>query len=143
MSEGHANALMHDRLPVDFAGSVAAPFWLAAAAGRLAIQRCERCGSYHHPPVDICPECVSLDLVFEDVSGHGTVAAFTITGGGASANGESFVVAVVCLDEAPTLRLVSNLPGVPVERIRPGLRVRLASPSPLLPCVPQFTSIED
>jgi uncharacterized protein len=135
--------LTHDRPPVDIAGGVAAPFWLAAAEGRLAIQRCRTCGSYHHPPVDICPECVSLDLVFEEVSGHGTVAAFTITGAGGLASSESFVIAVVCLDEDPALRLLSNLPGVPVERIQPGLRVRLASPSAVTPFVAQFTSIDD
>ena len=134
---------MDERRAVERASGVRAPFWLAAADGRLAIQRCQTCRSYHHPPVDICPECLSVDLVFEDVSGEGSVAAFTITGDPASVGVEPFVVAVVYLDEDPALRLLTNLPGVRLACVRPGLRVRLARPSAAAPFVPQFTSIDD
>ena len=54
------------------------PFWDAANEGRLAIQRCQACGYYNHPPKPLCDRCLSDDLAFEDVSGDGTVWSFTV-----------------------------------------------------------------
>ena len=34
-----------------------APYWEAAAAGRLSIQRCRTCGRHYFYPRSFCPRC--------------------------------------------------------------------------------------
>ena len=56
-----------------------ARYWQAASEGRLEIQRCQACGTYHHPQLTMCTHCQSEDLRYEPVSGKGTIYTFTIT----------------------------------------------------------------
>lgn len=110
------------------ADDMSAPFWEAAKRGQLCIQRCCGCRRYHHPPVELCPDCLSSDLVFEAVSGNGRLVAFTITHDAhhpAYAAIQPYVVASVRLDEQDDLILPTNLPGVPLESIIPAMRVRV------------------
>jgi uncharacterized OB-fold protein len=55
-------------------------FWSATAEHRLAIQRCNHCDRFAHPPVVVCPGCLSpeAEFRFETVSGHGTLRTWTI-----------------------------------------------------------------
>ena len=54
------------------------PFWDAAEQGVLALQRCQACGHFQHPPYATCVICISTDLTFEPVHGKGTIYAYTI-----------------------------------------------------------------
>jgi uncharacterized OB-fold protein len=56
-----------------------AGYWLAAGEGRLAIQRCDACGTHRHPPTEVCYVCQSLDWSWDDVSGTGRVYTYTWT----------------------------------------------------------------
>jgi uncharacterized OB-fold protein len=105
------------------------PFWEAANEGRLAIQRCQACGYYNHPPTPLCDRCLSSDLRFEDVSGDGTVWSFTVMHQKSIAGFEDsvpYVTALVELDEQKDLLLVTNLPGVGTADVRIGMRVRVS-----------------
>ena len=91
------------------------PFWDAAKAGRLAIQRCGDCKHYNHPPRPLCDACLSDNLAFEDVTGSGTVWSYTVMHQKSVAGFEDsvpYLTALVELDEQPMLLLPSNLPGV-------------------------------
>ena len=57
-----------------------APYWSAAKEHRLAIQRCQDCGHYSHPPVILCPNCNALEPSFawETVSGQGKIVSWTV-----------------------------------------------------------------
>ena len=44
------------------------PFWDAASAAVLELQRCQSCGHFQHPPYATCTQCVSTDLKFEAVA---------------------------------------------------------------------------
>ena len=55
-----------------------APFWEAARAGRLRIQRCESCGRTVFYPRSVCPHCLSGQLTWFDCSGRGSVYSFTV-----------------------------------------------------------------
>ena len=44
--------------------------WLAR---ELRLNRCENCGTWHHPPRAMCPECWSDRVAPTPVSGHGTI----------------------------------------------------------------------
>src|SRR5947208_13694504 len=71
-------SLIADRSrPLPVPDEVTGPFWDAARQRRLAIQRCQRCATYFHPPLPACDVCESDDLRFETVSGRGTIYSFT------------------------------------------------------------------
>ena len=54
------------------------PFWEAAKQGVLALQRCQACGHFQHPPYATCVSCMAIDLKFEPVAGKGAIYAYTI-----------------------------------------------------------------
>ena len=53
------------------------PSWDAARDGRFLVRRCRACGLAHHYPRPFCPECWSEDLVWEEVTGRGTLYTFS------------------------------------------------------------------
>lgn len=91
------------------------PFWDAARAGHLSVQRCQDCRRWAHPPTPFCRGCGSTSQAFEPVSGRGRVLSTTATWSGARhphfAARVPYLVAVVELDEQPGLLLYTNLPG--------------------------------
>lgn len=103
------------------------PFWSAVAAGVLKIQRCAGCDTYFHPPVGMCPDCLSCDLHFSAVSGNGTLYSFTATHSGARhpafAERLPYLVALVELVEQPGLLLFCNLPEHDPDELRIGMSV--------------------
>jgi len=105
------------------------PFWEAANDCRLAIQRCQACGYYNHPPKPLCDRCQSDNLRFEDVSGDGTVWSFTVMHQKSIAGFQDsvpYVTALVELDEQKHLLLVTNLPGVDASDVKVGMRVKVS-----------------
>ena len=50
-----------------------APFFEAAARGRLLLQRCEACGAWQFPVRRRCSACGATRLAFAEASGRGVV----------------------------------------------------------------------
>ena len=102
------------------------PFWTGGAERQLLIHRCRRCRRFFHPPAPACFRCRSVDVAAEPVSGFATVAAFTI-------NRHTwfpgfpppYVVAIVELDEDPSVRLTTNIVGCEVDEVHVGRRVEV------------------
>ena len=86
-----------------------APFWEAAAQGRLVLPRCRGCSIFIWYPRHFCSECNSFDVDWVDASGRGTVYSFTVNhrGGGPWAEVGPFVIAYVELEEGP--RIMTNI----------------------------------
>jgi acetyl-CoA acetyltransferase/uncharacterized OB-fold protein len=102
------------------------PFWTSGADGRLRIARCSACGRHHHPPAPICPQCRSLDVGMAPVSGRATVAGFTLNHQQwLPAFPPPYVIAVVALDEDPSVRLTTNIVGCDPADVTVGMRVRV------------------
>ena len=102
------------------------PFWDAARAGRLEVQRCGGCGYYNHPPRPLCDRCSSQDLAFQEVSGRGTVYSFTVMRQRNVAGFEQdvpYINLLVELVEQPQLFMISRLPGGASEGLAIGLPV--------------------
>jgi uncharacterized OB-fold protein len=55
-----------------------APFWAAAAEGRLLVERCRDCGAEGFPPRGICRRCRSRALEPFEVKDSGEVYSFTV-----------------------------------------------------------------
>jgi len=58
--------------------ALTAPFWEAAAEGRLVVQQCQACDRAVFYPRPICPHCWSDRLVWKEASGRGRLKSFSI-----------------------------------------------------------------
>ena len=98
------------------------PFWSAAKARRLAIQRCDACEAYRFPPEPACVFCGSMEYTWTEVSGRATLWTWTIAYPPLLpyfAERAPWPVAVVQLEEGP--RMVTNVIDVPVEAYEVGM----------------------
>jgi uncharacterized OB-fold protein len=87
------------------------PYWDGCAAGELRLQRCTHCDAFYFPPRPFCPDCLSGEVVWEALSGRGTLHTYVINHRAAPGFEAPYAIAVVQLDEGP--RLMSNIVGVP------------------------------
>ncbi|MFN2614752.1 MAG: Zn-ribbon domain-containing OB-fold protein [Actinomycetota bacterium] len=101
-----------------------APFWDAAARGRLVIQACAACTAVRHPPQPMCPRCRSFDTGWVQASGRGRVWSWIVCHPPVLPAFEDKVpynVVVVELEEG--VRMIGNLLDVPNDEIEEGLDV--------------------
>lgn len=104
------------------------PFWDAAAEHRLIAHQCSACGTFRHPPGPFCWQCRSREARWVDLPGTGNVYSFTVVRHPmtpAAKDAVPYVVALVALDGAPGVRLITNVIGVDPEAVRIGLAVRV------------------
>lgn len=112
--------------PLPYVNELNAYFWRGGAAGRLQILRCEACGYWIHPYAGRCPQCRSERVSAQAVSGRGTVAGFTVNHQPwVPGLAVPYVVALVELEEQANVRLLTNLPRIPIEAVRVGLPVQV------------------
>ena len=91
-----------------------APFWAAAAAGRLVRPVCRDCGRSHFTPKWSCPHCHSENWAYEVSAGHGTVYSSTVVHRGPDDTWPTpYVLAIVDLAEGWSMlsRLAVTDPG--------------------------------
>jgi uncharacterized OB-fold protein len=94
--------------PVPVPTPLSKPFWSAAAAGRLEMQRCSACGHIRFPIGPACTKCLSPDSEWVAVSAQGEVLSHLVFHRGYAADwrGEvPYSVVMVQLPEGPRLFL--------------------------------------
>ena len=114
--------------PLPVGDEASTPFWDAANAGRLDIQRCRKCRRWNHAPGLACPACGSDYLAFETASGRGTLYSWCVlreAPGPGFAGAMPLTVAVVELTEQSHLLLTSNLVGVDEAQLRLGMALEV------------------
>lgn len=102
------------RRPRPVPDALSRPFWEAAARGELAIQRCDGCGHYQHPPRPLCERCAESRFSYPAVSGRGRVHSYTTNHQRNVAGFEDavpYVNLIVELEEQPMLCLLGDLPA--------------------------------
>jgi hypothetical protein len=115
-----------DAMPQPLADAVTLPFWQAAAEHRLVVQRCTGCGRTRLPPAPICPACRSDAAEWKQLSGRGEVYTYTIVHRPiAPGQRLPFVIAVIALEDAGGVRMISNLVGADPGAVRIGAPVEL------------------
>ena len=115
-----------DGMPPPLANTTTLPWWEAAAEHRLVAQRCDDCGHTQHPPAPICSECRGEALGWLELPGGGEVYTFTTVHRPVAGDMQlPFVIAVIALDDANGLRMISNLVEVEPGDIEIGMRVEL------------------
>lgn len=94
-----------------------ARFWSACNERRLMVKRCSACGKAHYYPRALCPHCFSVETEWEEVSGRGSIYAFSVM----RRTETPFALALVTLDEGPTI--MTNIIGCDADDIAIGRRV--------------------
>jgi uncharacterized OB-fold protein len=101
-------------------------FWQGGADGRLHLLRCRDCGRYVHPPSPRCPGCLGKNVEPEAVSGLATVATFTLNHQPwVPAPDHPYCIAIVEIDEDPSVRFTTNIVNCPPEDVAIGMPVRV------------------
>ncbi|MGQ0631680.1 MAG: thiolase C-terminal domain-containing protein [Sporichthyaceae bacterium] len=117
-----------------------ASYWTSGVDGILRVPWCPTCQTHRHPSVELCPQCGAADLIEVAVNGRGTVVAATVNAHTwPAAQGAPFAVVVVALEDAPAIRLFSNLVGVDPTAARIGLAVRVVFEAHEDVWLPMFT----
>jgi uncharacterized OB-fold protein len=100
------------------------PFWEAARRHELVVQRCRACGTRRFPARDICSHCLSREATWAPGSGRGTIFSYAIMHQVYHPGFAGEVpYAVVVVELAEGVRLVSNLVGCAPGDITPGMPV--------------------
>jgi uncharacterized OB-fold protein len=120
-------------------GPLTAPFWDGCAQGVLLFQRCGKCAAAIFPPTSHCRECQSVELTWEQSTGHGTLYSWTVVSRPVTpAFVAPYAAAIVTLDEG--YQMVTNVIDVDAGDLRIDLPVTVAfrSVGPVLH-LPYFT----
>ena len=90
--------------------------------------RCQSCGFYVHYPRPICNRCLSEELAPEEVSGRGTLYAYTVAVQPFHpyfVDKVPYVLAVVELEEQAGLRVTTDIVDCDEDRLKVGLAVEV------------------
>jgi uncharacterized OB-fold protein len=114
-----------DTMPSPTADAFSLPFWQAAAEHRLVVQRCKGCGVTRQS-APICAGCRSTEFEWQTVSGRGEVYTYTVVHRPIAA-GQPLptLIAVIALEGAGGVRLISNLVGVDPGAVHIGMPVEV------------------
>lgn len=118
-------------------------FWTGGGTGKLMIDRCGDCRTYIHPPVPFCPACESRNVTAEPVSGRGKITTFTINHKQWVPDlAVPYVLALVEIDEDPTVRIPTNIICIDPEKIAIDMPVEVVFEQVEEVFVPLFRPIE-
>ena len=117
-----------------------APFWDAAAEGRLVVERCTSCGSDSFPPRGICRTCRSREMTWTEVAGPGTVYSFTVNHQRWLPDLEvPYAVVLVEFADHPGVRIAGRLRGCEPDDAAIGMTVDVGfEPGPGDVAIPSF-----
>ena len=100
------------------------PFWDALTEERVILQRCADCQAWVHYPRSNCPECLSDQLAWHDVSGEGVIFTFTVTRQATTPSFADEVPQIITIVElAEGVRFTTNLVNVAPEDVHVGMAV--------------------
>ncbi|MEU9760020.1 OB-fold domain-containing protein [Streptomyces sp. NPDC047985] len=106
-----------------------AGFWQGVAEHKLLIQRCTACRRPRFPWLPGCNACGCQEWDTVEASGEGTVFSHVVMHHppfpAFSGSGEGGPYAVALIELAEGVRMVSNVVGVPYDKVRTGMPVRL------------------
>ncbi len=104
-------------------------FWDGLRAGELRLQRCNGCGTLHHPPMVRCPQCASYDQGYTVSGGRGVIYSFVEPcHPRVAAFDYPYVVGLVELEEGT--RLITNIVDIDPDKVVIGLPVEVVFRNP-------------
>lgn len=103
-------------------------FWDHCNQDELRFQACGACSTPRHPPVPVCPKCLSTEQKWIKAPPNGLVYSFTVihhASHEAVKEALPYVVATVAFESLPGVRLVSNVVVADVKHVYIGMPVQL------------------
>lgn len=126
---GEAEPMTADRFPTpDTTLPVLAPFWAAAAQHRLELPRCAQCRAFNWYPGEQCAHCGHASFDWTELAPRGTLFSWSVVKRPLFAPYAviaPYIPAIVELDQAPGVRLVTRLVDSSPESLRIGAAVEL------------------
>jgi uncharacterized OB-fold protein len=98
-----------------------AAFQAYLRAGEIRMQQCEACARFIFFPRTICPHCGGGSLAWKAVSGDGIIYSATTTRQKPERGGD---YAIVLVDLAEGVRMMSRVIGINASNVRIGMPVR-------------------
>ena len=98
-----------------------APFWAAAAQGRLELPRCRSCGRLCWYPKERCTNCGGSAFSWEEVGGRARLFSWAVVRNVFLPQYREkvpYVTGLVSLDEDPAVRLVTEIVDCDPEALR-------------------------
>lgn len=110
--------------PQPFAMNFTKPYWDATREKRLVLQYCPTTKQYQHYPRPVSVHTGRRNIEWREVSGSGTVYAYTITRRGPEAfrGAEPYLIATVQLDAG--VLFMANVVNCDIDKIQIGMRVK-------------------
>ena len=110
---------------ISFTGETkAADFVTHLSQGRVTATKCRKCGARMFPPKMDCPDCLSSDVEWFDISGLGTLETFSVVTYGPSGfeNDAPYTLAVADFDGLKMFGRMSK--AIPAAELKVGMTVR-------------------
>ena len=113
-------------IPVPEPDGLSRPYWEGLRENRLLVQRCGGCGTWQFGPEWICHACQQLDPGWAEVAPRGRIYSWErvwhpvhecLNGRG------PYLVVVVELPQAGSIRMLGNLLGDPMQEVVIGAEV--------------------
>lgn len=101
-------------------------YWEACRRHELVLQRCGACSTVRYYPRAVCPQCLSSEVLWERMSGRGTVYTFTVTHQNQAPGFREelpYVLAYVTLDEG--VQMLTNVVGCKPDEVKIGMPVEV------------------
>lgn len=112
--------------PVAEPDGLDAPYWDGTRRGELRVQRCNRCREWQWGPEWICHACLSFDVGWEAVEPRGRIYSWERVWHPvhpALQDRGPYVVVLVELPHAGSVRMIGNLLGDPRQEVGIGTAV--------------------
>ena len=101
-------------------------FWEGGGEDKLNFLHCAACSHYVHPPLPNCPLCMQRDLEVRAVSGRASLLSWTVNHQPWIPGFDPpYVIALVAIEEQPTLRLMTNIVDCEIENLVDGLQLEV------------------
>ena len=103
------------------------PFWNSIRSSSLSFPKCNNCNRFHWYPKKLCPFCKSTNIHWTPIKGEGSIFSWTIVRHAFSDDYKDkipYVIVLIEFDDAPGVRLVSNLTSDNLECIHFGMKVK-------------------
>src|SRR6201989_1239022 len=114
---------------IPVADELSKPFWDAVNQKRLLLQHCGACDKLQYPPRETCHVCGSASkLGWKEGKGKGHIATYIVIEDARlnrRMHDQPYTLAMVTLDEDPTVNFYSNLPGTPPYEVPVGAPVEV------------------
>jgi uncharacterized protein len=101
------------------------PFWQGLNQGKVYATKCIKCGRLFFPPAADCPECLSSNMEWIELSGVAEIETFThvVVRPLSFQHCKPYTVAIGKLREG--VKVLAWLNGFKMDEIRVGMRVKL------------------